>query len=105
MSAPVDRPAGTTSLLSPEGLTSPLVGREAELQGLRAVLARARDYHAPQLVTLLGNRGTGKTRLVAAFAAEITAPARLFHGRARPGLKYGAIAELLRARLGIGEHV
>src|SRR5215211_4381174 len=43
---------------------APLVGRAKELDLLLAALARARDERAPQLVTLVGVPGIGKSRLV-----------------------------------------
>jgi class 3 adenylate cyclase len=41
-----------------------LVGRERELEGLRGALARVREERTPQLVTLVGTPGIGKSRLV-----------------------------------------
>lgn len=46
-----------------EGLTSPLVGRERELEQLRAALAEL-DAGLGQIVFLLGEAGIGKSRLV-----------------------------------------
>ncbi len=87
------------------GQVSPLVGRDAELKTLAALLERARAYHAPQVVVLVGNQGTGKTRLAHEFTATVTAPTRVFEGSATsPGARYSAILRLLRARIGIGEN-
>jgi len=89
------------------GVRSPLVGRDPQLQVLRDVVARAVDFQAPQLVTVVGNQGTGKSRLIAELVGGITgqgdaAPARVYHGRARQGgERYGAIASLLRSRFNL----
>jgi class 3 adenylate cyclase/tetratricopeptide (TPR) repeat protein len=46
-------------------LDLPMVGREAELDVLRWALARAEQTQRPHLVTVLGQPGLGKSRLVA----------------------------------------
>src|SRR5687768_7288164 len=96
---PVAFPAITTSSLAARGLTSPLIGREGELTTLAGVLEKAVGYHAPQVVTVLGSRGTGKTRLVEEWASTIGDRARVFRGRAASATRYDAVAELLRDRL------
>jgi class 3 adenylate cyclase/tetratricopeptide (TPR) repeat protein len=50
-------------------LDLPLVGREAELEALRWALARTEAGQAPHVVTVLGNPGIGKSRLVAELKA------------------------------------
>ena len=88
-------------------LRSALVGRDDTLAALDDVISRAIDFQAPQLVTIVGNQGTGKTRLMSELVARIAAnearPCRVFHGRAerdgsqRP-VKLAAITSLLRDR-------
>jgi tetratricopeptide (TPR) repeat protein len=72
---------------------------------LRGALLRAVEYQAPQVVTVLGNQGTGKTRLVADWALGVAAPVRVFRGgsdrRGADGRRYGAITRLLRDRFGV----
>lgn len=80
---------------------SPLIGRDDALQILADVVQRAIDFSAPQLVTVVGHRGTGKTRLLAELAARLGAQARVFGGRAIADEPGSAIASLLRSRLGI----
>src|SRR5256885_279984 len=48
--------------LTPEART-PLVGRDRELEQLVAALARARQQRSPELITLIGVPGIGKSRL------------------------------------------
>lgn len=79
-----------------------LVGREAQLRVLRDVVARAIDFQAPQLVTVVGNQGTGKSRMVGELVGAVEPPTRVYHGRARQGgERYGALASLLRSRFGL----
>ena len=86
---------------------SPLVGRADHLATLSDVVARAIDFQAPQLVTVVGNQGTGKTRLinelVPLLAQDRDRPCRVFHGHAerdRDGqpVRHAALASLLRDR-------
>jgi tetratricopeptide (TPR) repeat protein len=96
--ARVDTVPGAISL-DVRGVRSPLVGRDEPLAALRAVIARAVDFKAPQLVTVVGNQGTGKSRLIAELVGEIQPPVRVYHGRARrEGERYAVIASLLRDR-------
>jgi len=52
---------------------SGLVGRDAALAVLADVVQRAIDFSAPQLVTIVGHRGTGKTRLLTELDARLEA--------------------------------
>ena len=82
--------------------SAPLVGRDAELAALRVVYERAAAYHAPQVVLLVGNQGTGKTRVLEELAAGLAPAARVYVGTAERGVRGSAIARLLRHRFGIG---
>ena len=62
---PAPRPRGI------EGLRAPLVGRDAELDLLRALYARAMSERHSHLITVLGMAGTGKTRLMREFANRL----------------------------------
>ena len=85
-------------------LDSPLVGRTREVAELRAALAEAEQLGGPQLVTLLGPAGIGKTRLVRELA--VGAPhARLLTGRCLPygdGITYWPLVEVVRHATGLG---
>ncbi len=83
-----------------------LVGRRAELELLLGVWARVTREVKPQLVTVLGDPGIGKSRLTAEFEARIAAEATVLHGRCLPfgeTLGYGALAMALREAAGIGD--
>jgi predicted ATPase len=53
----------------------PLVGREDDLDMLRLISRRAARERLPQLLTMIGEAGIGKTRLAAELFEELrTAP-------------------------------
>jgi DNA-binding SARP family transcriptional activator len=85
------------------------VGRANELDLLVDALARARRERSPQLVTLIGVPGIGKSRLVAELAAYVRAQpdrARWLQGRSPPygeGVTFSALGETVKAQAGILE--
>jgi tetratricopeptide (TPR) repeat protein len=95
-------PPGSDASAGARVVRGPLIARERELGEMAEALARAVDFQAPQLVTVVGNQGTGKSRLVAELVERHTRPpVRVFSGRAAPGGgRYGVIAQLLRDRFG-----
>lgn len=85
------------------GLVAPLIGRDDELAVLSAVARRVERERTPQLVTLFGQPGVGKSRLVAEFRARLGAAAVLT-GRCLPyghGGTYWALAEAAKGHAGI----
>jgi class 3 adenylate cyclase/tetratricopeptide (TPR) repeat protein len=86
-----------------------LVGRVRELTLLRDALDRARHEREPQLVTLVGEPGIGKSRLVDELFAHIEAMPDLITWRQGRSLPYGdgvslwALGEMLKAEAGILE--
>ena len=86
-----------------------LVGRRRELDQLLDALARARAEHEPQLVTIVGVPGMGKSRLVQELSTRIEADPELIRwrqGRSLPygeGVSYWALGEMIKAEAGILE--
>jgi len=86
-----------------------LVGRERELSVLRDALARAQHERIPQLVTLVGVPGIGKSRLVYELSRIVDADPELITWRQGRCLAYGdgvafwALAEVVKAQAGILE--
>ena len=86
---------------------APLIGRDDELEILRGAFARTRHESAPQLVTLVGVPGIGKSRLVAELAAIVDAdPEPVFwrQGRSLPygdGVTFWALGEMAKTQAGI----
>jgi class 3 adenylate cyclase len=84
-----------------------LVGRERELDLLRDALGRARDEQAPQLVTLVGVPGIGKSRLVFELLQTVETEPELTSWRQGRCLPYGegvalwALGEVVKAHAGI----
>ena len=93
--APAERPVSTAAL----------IGRERELSLLQEVWQHAQDGRMPQLVTVVGPPGVGKSRLTAEFAGmAVKSGARVLRGRSLPygeSTGYGAFAEQVRAAAGI----
>ncbi|HEY7954717.1 MAG TPA: tetratricopeptide repeat protein [Polyangia bacterium] len=89
-----------------------LWGRAAELEQLDGIFARAVQYQAPQLITVVGTQGVGKTRLVAEWlrrllerqSAGTAGRPRVYRGRGQKGAgSYSLVSRLLRDRFAIGE--
>ncbi len=89
-----------------EGLTTrsirrtiPLVGRHAELALMRDAFECAISTGQPQLLSLLGEAGIGKTRLIDELAAGLETPSRTLVGQVQPpdwGPTFSAVSEMLQ---------
>ncbi len=94
--------------LAPDTRT-PLVGREREVELLVGTLARARQQRSPELITLVGVPGIGKSRLLGELFQSIERGGVLTYWRQGRSLPYGeavsywALAEMLKAQAGILE--
>ncbi len=85
---------------APLGLEAPLIGRDEELALLKeTVCARRSPASRPHLVTLLGEAGVGKTRLVWELEKYVDGLPETFHWRKGRCYSY-ASAQLLTARGG-----
>jgi len=88
---------------------APLVGRSRELDQLVDSFERARQESSPQLVTLVGVPGIGKSRLVLELATNLDERPDLVywrHGRSLPygeGVTFWALSEIVKAQAGILE--
>jgi predicted ATPase/class 3 adenylate cyclase len=88
---------------------APLVGRDREVELLAAALERAAGERTPQLVTLVGVPGIGKTRLLAELFHAIEGADRLVtwrQGRSLPygeGVSFWAVGEMVKAQAGVLE--
>jgi class 3 adenylate cyclase/tetratricopeptide (TPR) repeat protein len=83
---------------------SPLVGREQELALLDLAYRRAVRDRKPQLATVLGEPGIGKTRLVDEAVARLEGDPRVLRGRCLPygeGITFFPISEVVSAAAGI----
>ena len=91
------------------GLPTPFVGRGDELELLKHTFARAAREPSVQLVTLLGEPGVGKSRLIRELFAYTDDRPELIvwrHGRCLPygeGVTFWALGEIVKAQAGILE--
>ena len=85
----------------------PLIGRQEELRRLLDAFDRTREERRPQLVTITGDPGIGKSRLILELVAELDARPGSTYWRQGRSLPYGeetpfwALAEILKAHAGI----
>ena len=109
---PIWRVAGARSRPSvdvAERPATPLIGRGAELAALQLRYRQAFSEHAVQLVTVLGEPGVGKSRLVREFAAMVDAQSELVAWRGGRCLSFGEtlafwpLGEIVKAQAGILE--
>jgi predicted ATPase/class 3 adenylate cyclase len=82
----------------------PLVGRTTELTVLESLWTKIVQEQRPHLVTVLGEPGIGKSRLVAECEGNLPGEALVLHGRCLPygeGRGYWALAEVVKEAAGI----
>ena len=97
---------GATSARGLAGVRSPMIGRDAQLARLRALFAIARARQG-RIVSVLGEPGIGKSRLLAEFraAVEVADPStRWIEGRCLSygqTLPYHLVLDLVRSMFGI----
>ena len=92
--------AGTAA--PPRTFTSPIVGRERELEDLQRAFERSVQDRTCLLFTVLGAAGAGKSRLVEEFVGHVGESAQVLVGRCLPygeGITYWPVAQALRAAL------
>jgi class 3 adenylate cyclase/tetratricopeptide (TPR) repeat protein len=88
---------------------TPLVGRDGDLRLLVETFARVRRERSPQLVTVVGVPGIGKSRLVYELFQEAAHDTELItwrQGRCLPygeGVSFWALGEVVKAQAGILE--
>jgi class 3 adenylate cyclase len=84
-----------------------LVGRQREVELLAGALDRAREERTPQLVTIVGLPGIGKSRLVYELYGRIEGEVELTYwrqGRCLPygeGITFWALGEMVKSHAGI----
>ncbi len=102
--ASISRTSDPAATASPR---APLVGRGPEMRALDEAFARAFSTKKPQVVTILGGPGIGKTRLLNEFLTKVRERERrvqAYRGAFRDGSSaFSAIQRILRARFGVFE--
>ena len=92
--------AGTAA--PPRAFTSPIVGRERELEDLQRAFERSVQDGTCLLFTVLGAAGAGKSRLVEEFLGRVGETAQVLVGRCLPygeGITYWPVAQAVRAAM------
>jgi class 3 adenylate cyclase/tetratricopeptide (TPR) repeat protein len=82
------------------------VGRQAETDVLRRAFAAVAANRSVRLVTVVGDAGVGKTRLIADFVASVSKEANVFRGRCLAygdGITFWPLIEIVRSAARIGE--
>jgi class 3 adenylate cyclase/tetratricopeptide (TPR) repeat protein len=92
--------------LSPRSVrqTIPLVGRRRELALLTEAFERAREAGRAHLVTVLGEPGIGKSRLVDEFMAGLPDEVKILYGRTSEfdeDPTFSPLGEMIRGELGV----
>jgi len=86
-------------------LDGPMVGRASELARLRSALEETHAGSTPRVVTVIGEPGIGKSRLVHEFLVGARQDAVVIRARCLPygdGITYLPLRELIRDAAGIG---
>ncbi len=104
---PAWRVVCASDLNEPTGVvvSAPLIGREAELELLTNTFERATRSRRAHLVTIYGEPGVGKSRLVREFVTALEG-ATVLGGRCLPygeGITYWPLAEMVKSAAGISD--
>ncbi|MEO8274433.1 MAG: AAA family ATPase, partial [Chloroflexota bacterium] len=86
------------------GTTTPFVGREMEMGRLSSALLAAIEGRKAEHITVVGDAGVGKSRLIREFAARAGQQARVVRGRCLPygeGITFWPLGEVVREAAGI----
>jgi predicted ATPase len=85
---------------------APMVGRDAELESLRSALRCSTADGRCRLVTVIGEAGVGKSRLIDEFIRSVEGEASVLRGRCLPygdGITFWPLAEAVRGAADIAE--
>lgn len=104
--APIE-PRGRVAIEAPDPLGAPFVGRHDELRTLRVEFLSSMRDHRPRLVTLVGDAGLGKSRLIAELSVATDELPELVRWRVGRPLPYGdtsafaPFADIVKAEAGV----
>jgi class 3 adenylate cyclase/tetratricopeptide (TPR) repeat protein len=87
-------------------VAAPFFGREAEMANLRGTFAEVVESRRTRLVTVIGDAGVGKTRLIGDFVRGVSTEAAVLRGRCLAygdGITFWPVVEIVRAAAKIVE--
>jgi class 3 adenylate cyclase/tetratricopeptide (TPR) repeat protein len=89
-------------------LATPFVGRQAEMDRLEMTLLEVAATRSCEMLTIIGEAGVGKSRLIREFATRASSRERsqVLRGRCLPygdGVTFWPIAEIVRSAAGISD--
>ena len=90
----------------PRRLDAPMVGRDAELRELLDAHTESVEDRRPRLVTVVGEAGVGKSRLIDELVGAVRDDVTFLRGRCLPygdGITFWPLAEAVRQAAGIAE--
>ncbi|HEY3164898.1 MAG TPA: adenylate/guanylate cyclase domain-containing protein [Candidatus Limnocylindrales bacterium] len=93
-------------IAKPSAVAAPFVGREAEMDLLRGAFAEVGATRSARLVTVIGDAGVGKTRLISDFIGRVQGEASVLRGRCLAygdGITFWPLVEIVRSAAKIGE--
>jgi class 3 adenylate cyclase/tetratricopeptide (TPR) repeat protein len=85
---------------------TPMLGRDTEVRRLREIFEATVTERAPRLVTVTGEAGVGKSRLIADFVAAAADEAEILRGRCLAygdGITFWPLVEIVRGAADIPE--
>ena len=94
------------SAAAPLASDAPFIGRQAELDVLRRAYAEVEGSRVARLVTVIGDAGVGKTRLISDFLRQVEGTATIFRGRCLTygdGITFWPLIEIVRSAARISE--
>jgi serine/threonine protein kinase/predicted ATPase len=92
-----------------EGVETRMVGRQAELSRMRDALQTVNEDRELEAITIIGDAGLGKSRLLYEFSSEVELlgePLQVFNGRASQrtrGLPFALVRDVFSLRFGIND--
>jgi predicted ATPase/class 3 adenylate cyclase len=82
------------------GLATRMIGRSSEIALIRMLFERVKTERSPHLITIIGEAGVGKTRLVSEFVLALEGEGRVVGSRCPPygeGLTLWPLAKILKS--------
>ena len=90
----------------PRHLDAPMIGRGQELGQLLDAFRDVNRLRRPRVVTILGDAGVGKSRLIGEFLARVSKQAGVVHGRCLSygeGITFWPLGDIVRGAAGISD--